>query len=189
MNTLLALSQKGKLLKSPLKETYLDAINSTYTASFGQKHIILGYDSQLEGFKYFSVNKLIISERYMLVDPLVDFDIFEKDDFRNENEIFSFVAPKLVAVKPYDLDLIYKQNDMVGVAYNFSTPEAYSSYLSHMITGGENSNVIVTNLNFDPVTFRLRCNIVNLVRLYVGNDLVKSYSKVPVTTTLMFVPD
>lgn len=91
------LTRKELLLKLPCSEIFIDNDNSTFKAFTGEKFLILGYDTPT-GFVFPPMAGLLPSEKYMIANPQFDFSIFQDDDFRNPNETFEFVAPRIASV-------------------------------------------------------------------------------------------
>jgi hypothetical protein len=100
MLTLLALDKKEFLIKTPLTEHYLNDNDSTYSCSMGVKSLVIGYDNPETGFQNLATNQLTIAERYCASNWQFDFSIFKEDDFRDENETISLVAPRINAFPP-----------------------------------------------------------------------------------------
>jgi hypothetical protein len=91
---LLSLDQTEFLVKTPLIETVLDGVNSTYSANITKRVIHLGFIDFQIGLQKIPLSACNIAEAYIRDTPLFDFSILKEDDFHDENTTFSFIAPK-----------------------------------------------------------------------------------------------
>lgn len=154
---LLSLDQTEFLVKTPLIETVLDGVNSTYSANITKRVIHLGYVDFEVGFQKIPLSACNIAESYIRDIPLFDFSILKEDDFHDENTTFSFIAPKTnqqnVIIQPinaFPLSII--SDALIDIHYRsitIASPIDFTDYDNfHLV--GENGFIFAILFNRDP---------------------------------------
>ena len=133
---LLSLDQKEFLVKTPLIETYLDPLNSTYSANVTKKVVHLGYADTILGLQKLPLESCNIAEIYIRDTPYFDFSILKEDDFHDENYSFKFVSLRENSIAP-----------VIDLTQDYTIIQVRP-------TDGQNRKVVVKTLkNITPTTW------------------------------------